>query len=181
MFCNHCGATVNPEQLVCTQCGRSPVANRAGFVARSRVPEHLHLLAIFWIVMGCILFVPAPIMLVLATVARGVLANIAANMQAEGLPAVMNVIAPIVFLTIAFFIGLIALATLATGWGLLKVRPWGRILAIVMAFLALLHPPFGTALGIYTLYVLLPSDAGAEYDRMAAATEQDGVVQPRTA
>jgi hypothetical protein len=181
MFCNHCGATVNAEQLVCTQCGRSPVANRAGFVARSRVPEHLHLLAIFWIVMGCLLFVPVPIMAVIATVARNVLANIAGNMQAEGVPAIFNLAAPLVFLTIAFFIGIIAITTFVTGWGLLKVRPWGRILAIVMAFLALLHPPFGTALGIYTLYVLLPSDAGAEYERMAAATEQNAVVQPRTA
>lgn len=180
MFCNHCGATVNAEQLVCTQCGRSPVANRAGFVARSRVPEHLHLLAIFWIVIGCILFVPVPIMLVLATVARGVLANIVSNMQAEGMPALVGVAAPMVFLMIAFFVGIIALATLATGWGLLKVRPWARILAIIMAFLGLLHPPFGTALGIYTLYVLLPSDAGAEYDRMAAAAET-GAVQARTA
>ena len=180
MFCNHCGATVNPEQLVCTQCGRSPVANRTGFAARSRVPEHLHLLAIFWIVIGCMLFVPVPIMLVLATVARNVLTNIAGNMQAEGVPAIFNLAAPLVFLTIAFFIGLIALATLATGWGLLKVRPWARALAIIMAFLGLLHPPFGTALGIYTLYVLLPSDAGVEYDRMAAAAET-GVVQPETA
>jgi hypothetical protein len=180
MFCNHCGATLNPEQLVCTQCGRSPVANRAGFAARSRVPEHLHLLAIFWIVIGSILFVPVLFMIVVSTVARNVLANIAGNMQAEGVPAILNIAAPMVFLMIAFFIGLIAIATFATGWGLLKVKPWARMLAIIMAFLGLLHPPFGTALGIYTLYVLLPSDAGAEYDRMAAAAET-GVVQPRTA
>jgi hypothetical protein len=37
-------------------------------------------------------------------------------------------------------------------------------------FLGLLRIPFGTALGIYTLWVLLPETSGKEYDRLA----QDG-------
>jgi hypothetical protein len=41
------------------------------------------------------------------------------------------------------------------GWGLLQRTEWGRILAIVSAFLSLLHPILGTALGIWTLVVLL--------------------------
>src|SRR5579864_7489143 len=174
MFCNHCGGAVGADQLVCNQCGRSPVENRVGFVARSRVPEHLHLLGIFWIVVGAILFVPVPIMLALAGVARTIHVG-------EMPQQVLNVVGPLVFMGIAFFIALIAGASLITGWGLLKVQPWARMLAIVMAFIALIHPPFGTALGIYTFYVLLPGDAGAEYDRMATSAQQDGVVQTRTA
>ena len=60
-------------------------------------------------------------------------------------------------------IGLIA------GWGLYERRSWARILAIVLAFLSLLHPPFGTAIGVYTLWVLLPAASEAEYQRMARA------------
>jgi hypothetical protein len=41
--------------------------------------------------------------------------------------------------------------------------------AIVLGILALFHPPFGTALGIYTLWVLLPTESAAEYDRMSQA------------
>jgi len=44
---------------------------------------------------------------------------------------------------------------LAAGWGLLERSQWGRIVAIVAAFLCLLRFPFGTALGIWTLVVLL--------------------------
>ena len=44
---------------------------------------------------------------------------------------------------------------LAAGWGLMERTEWGRILAIVAAFLSLLRIPFGTALGIWTLVVLL--------------------------
>jgi hypothetical protein len=41
--------------------------------------------------------------------------------------------------------------------------------AIVVGIVALLHPPFGTALGIYTLWVLLTDQGGVEYDRLAHA------------
>ena len=43
------------------------------------------------------------------------------------------------------------------------------IIAIVLGFIALLHPPLATALGIYTLWVLLPADAEREYSQMAEA------------
>jgi hypothetical protein len=52
-------------------------------------------------------------------------------------------------------------------WGLFERQPWARILGIVVGFLALLRFPFGTALGIYTLWVLLPENSGREYDAMA--------------
>jgi len=41
------------------------------------------------------------------------------------------------------------------GVGLLKMRPWGRILALIMGFLSLMEIPFGTALGIYTIWALM--------------------------
>jgi hypothetical protein len=41
------------------------------------------------------------------------------------------------------------------------------VLAIVVAILTLLKFPFGTALGIYTLWVLAPSMSGAEYEAIA--------------
>jgi hypothetical protein len=44
---------------------------------------------------------------------------------------------------------------LVAAWGLLERAQWGRIVAIVAAFLSLLKFPFGTALGIWTLVVLL--------------------------
>jgi hypothetical protein len=40
---------------------------------------------------------------------------------------------------------------------------------LVMGFLALLRIPLGTALGIYTLWVLLPSQSDEEYRALALA------------
>jgi len=40
------------------------------------------------------------------------------------------------------------------GTGLLKRKYWAKILVLVLGFLNLLHFPFGTALGIYTIWLL---------------------------
>jgi hypothetical protein len=58
---------------------------------------------------------------------------------------------------------------LVTGWGLLQREPWARTLAIVMACLNMVHMPFGTILGIYTLWVLLPAASEQEYRSVARA------------
>ncbi len=56
---------------------------------------------------------------------------------------------------------------LVTGLALLHARSWGRILALIAAVLALLKFPLGTALGVYTLWVLASSRAAAEYNGLA--------------
>ena len=56
-----------------------------------------------------------------------------------------------------------------TGFALLTRQPWGRVLAIVFSIFALFHFPLGTALGIYTLWVLGPRVCGDEYAAIAYA------------
>lgn len=58
------------------------------------------------------------------------------------------------------FILLLALSLpgIVAGVGLLKFRPWARILTIILSALQLLSVPLGTALGIYGLWVLLSND-----------------------
>jgi hypothetical protein len=43
----------------------------------------------------------------------------------------------------------------AAGWGLMERANWGRFVALVAAFLSILKFPFGTALAIFTLVLLL--------------------------
>jgi hypothetical protein len=56
---------------------------------------------------------------------------------------------------------------LVLAWGLFEREPWARMLGLVLGFLGLLRFPLGTALGIYTLWVLLPENSGREYERLA--------------
>jgi len=69
------------------------------------------------------------------------------------------------------FIGWLILAKAAAcflaGWGLLQRQDWARTVALVVGFLALLNVPLGTALGVYTLWVLLPTQSDDEYKALA--------------
>jgi hypothetical protein len=59
------------------------------------------------------------------------------------------------------------IAGIIAGIGLLDRRSWARILTIVLGFLSLIDVPFGTAIGIYTLWVLMPGTSEMEYQQMA--------------
>ncbi|MGB0065920.1 MAG: hypothetical protein WBP85_15865 [Terracidiphilus sp.] len=52
------------------------------------------------------------------------------------------------------------------GWGLLEHAHWGRIMAIIAAVICLLKIPFGTALGVATLIILLGYRNSTLYDHL---------------
>jgi hypothetical protein len=62
------------------------------------------------------------------------------------------VFAVVLFISAAFLA--LGIPNLIAGIGLLKHKSWARILAIIIAVLALTSFPFGTAAGLYTLWVL---------------------------
>jgi len=160
MFCNNCGSAIAAEQSLCGNCGKSTTAARVASAARMRVAEHIHLLAILWFIDGALLLIPAIIMAVLAGIVSSPLAWHEGN-------NIAFVIVPGIFAILCVVFLLFAALRFIAGWGLLKLEPWGRIFALVMAFLDLLHVPLGTALGVYTLFVLLPDAAGDEYRQMS--------------
>jgi hypothetical protein len=59
---------------------------------------------------------------------------------------------------LAVFLGLFALPSLITGYGLLQYRPWARIVGIVLSAISLINIPIGTIIGAYGLWVLLNKD-----------------------
>jgi hypothetical protein len=71
------------------------------------------------------------------------------------------------FPLIAAYTVVMAALAVFVGYSLLTRRPWVRTFAIVVGILTLLKPLFGTALGIYTLWVLAPGASGLEYDAIA--------------
>jgi len=59
------------------------------------------------------------------------------------------------------FVLLLALSLpgIVAGFGLIELRPWARMLTIILSALELMSVPLGTALGIYGLWVLLSPGA----------------------
>ncbi len=156
MFCNHCGAELQEGQRFCPLCGK-PAGETAVPPAGSRLARHLRLLGVLWIVISVFRLFGAGVCLIVGNV---LFRHIRMPPPvADFLPALMSLIAGFLLLS--------AVAGFAAGWGLLQRLPWARVLALIIAGVSLLDIPFGTALGVYTLWVLLPSEADEEYTRMA--------------
>ncbi len=72
----------------------------------------------------------------------------------------LAIMAVVGYFLLLFFL-VIAVPSLMAGVGLLKRKEWARILTLVLGFLSLVNVPLGTALGIYTIWVLVQPEAVA--------------------
>ena len=59
---------------------------------------------------------------------------------------------------LAFMLSVLSVPGIIGGVGLLYMKPWARILVLILGFLELINIPFGTALGIYTIWVLMKDE-----------------------
>jgi hypothetical protein len=66
------------------------------------------------------------------------------------------------------FLVVLSVPGLVVGVGLLKRRPWARIAGIVMSIVGMTAVPFGTALGIYGLWVLFSRETERLFQAPAA-------------
>jgi len=76
-------------------------------------------------------------------------------------------ITSVVGTVIGGFFGLISLPNIIAGWGLIRFKPWARILTLILSALDLVNVPIGTLLGIYTIWVVLQD----ETEKLFAANE----------
>jgi hypothetical protein len=90
----------------------------------------------------------------------GLLAGLVGSSGEEGAAAGATILG---FAGAALSVILICLAApfAAAGWGLLKFRPWARVLGIIVGALCLPKFPFGTVLGVYALVILFKKDTEA--------------------
>lgn len=156
MFCDQCGNAIVPGQQFCSQCGKV-VAGTVQVIQRSRVQQHVRLLAILWIAYSALDVIGGVVMIVLAGTMFGHLG------QVTEMPSGVLIWLRPLMVSLGSITLVKAAAGFFAGWGLLHREPWARILALIVGFLALLNIPLGTALGIYTLWVLLPAQSDQEY------------------
>jgi hypothetical protein len=63
-------------------------------------------------------------------------------------------ILPLVGTTVGLLMAALGLPGVLAGYGLLTRKSWARILALIVGILGLVNVPVGTAIGLYTLWVL---------------------------
>jgi hypothetical protein len=165
MYCDGCGAVMQAGQVFCSRCGKQ-VLGPVTFLQPipGRVQRHSHLLAILWMAFSALNAIAGIVLLLLGDVLFPHLRELG-----QIPPDV-----PVGFLSALFStIGILILGKAACGFvagrGLMHYDPWARTLALVLAFISLFSIPFGTGIGVYTLWVLLPQQAQKEYDTLAKA------------
>lgn len=154
MFCDQCGTKLADGQTYCQGCGK-PAGAVPLMPVQGRIAGHVRLLGILWIASAAVHLIPG--FFLLAFMGPG--ANFFPPDVPPFVPHLMH------FIGLALLGG--AVLNLIAGWGLFDRQPWARTLAIVLACFNLLNMPFGTALGVYTLWVLLPAKSEEEYRRLA--------------
>jgi len=165
-FCSRCGAP-QPAAQATPQPGAAPQPAPAGVPIAygvpyiPRVPRHLQTLAVLWGIFAAYRVVSVFLGLAFANVMMR--SHFFGWRSSMAQMPFFHAMMPFIFATTLVMAGAAALVC----WSLLQRKPWARVLAIVFGVLALLKFPFGTALGIYTLWVLAPSASGVEYDAIA--------------
>jgi hypothetical protein len=171
MFCSGCGQALVQGQPVCPQCGRPTavqpppaVPNLAFEVAN--YSNRVRALSTVWFIYGGV------------SLALGIVGLAFANSFLNGGgfwmhgpwahgafpfgPAFGSAIIHFAWIMVVLRSGLAFVA----GWGLMERAPWGRVVAIVAAFLSILKIPLGTALAIWTLVTLLGYRNTSLYDQL---------------
>ena len=168
MYCSQCGQSIGglPQ---CPQCGAA--TGVAGLVGApySKVAKHLRVLGILWTIFAVYSVLQWLVLMPFLHMWMG------GRMWMPG-PEQMGY-GPfhpggwlLQFIGIAVVVR--ALLSMIVGIALVTRQPWGRIFAIIIAILTLIKPFLGTALAIYTLWVLLGRNADIEHERLAATRQQ---------
>jgi zinc-ribbon domain len=167
MYCSSCGHALVPNQPVCPQCGHAvavasvPPVPGLGFELTSYASK-LRALAVVWYIYGGFALVFGLIgVAFLDSWFNGRL-----HYWVHG-PIPHMWFAPALIHFAWIFVVLRGGLSLAAGYGLMHREPWGRVVAIVSAFVNILKIPIGTGLAIWTLVTLMGYRNTTLYDHVA--------------
>ncbi|WP_348269857.1 zinc ribbon domain-containing protein [Edaphobacter paludis] len=184
MICQTCGNQVTAEVRFCPQCGAPVVVAAAPvppppippaypppyppvYATRApRVQRNLQMLGILWCAFGAYRIITGLIgIFIMRVITFRSFGDWGWGGPFHGAPWMVALLPLIAVVSVVT-----AFLAFLVGFSLLRRKPWGRVLGIVVAILALLKFPIGTALGIYTLWVLAPAESGMEYEAIADRT-----------
>ena len=126
--------------------------------------DHVRIVAILHIVFGALGALAGLLCLVLLGGIGSIVAAFGHSPDAEIAAPILTLVGGFVCLLLL----ILCVPGIIGGVGLLKYQPWARILMIVISVLELLNFPFGTALGVYGLWVLLQAETERLFAPQAA-------------
>ena len=163
MYCDSCGAELEAGHVFCPKCGKRliPVAPQTQPV--SRVAQHGRLVGILWIAYSALTtLVGIVLLIVFQHILPAILRYQPPQQQGPPPEVVFGLLRPIMHI-VAVLVLVKGVAGLIAGIGLLDSAEWSRMLTLVLACISILSFPVGTAIGVYSLWVLLSHNAEAEF------------------
>lgn len=177
MYCQYCGAQLAADARFCRSCGKPTPAGAVPAAAsvpaaptdpQQALSRKLQTLAILWGIYSAYRVLTALWIVAAGQMFLPMLNNMMSQMpQHVDLYPFFRFMSGVLAVT-AFFSVAVGALGLWAAWALWKHDPSGRIVALVAAVISLLSIPFGTALGIYTMIVLLREGAAESYARLGA-------------
>ena len=137
--CKFCAEEIQQDATICKHCRKKQNGRDMN--------KHVTILGILFISFGCLLCVGGIVVNLVVPMAG----NISGNDVAMRITSIIGD-------TLGIFLVILSIPNILGGIGLLKRKYWARILILVLCFLSLLSIPFGTALGIYGIWILLKSE-----------------------
>ena len=137
--CKFCAEEIQDDATICKHCRKKQNGRDMN--------KHVTILGILFISFGCLLCVGGIVVNLVVPMAG----NISGNDVAMRITSIIGD-------TLGIFLVILSIPNILGGIGLLKRKYWARILILVLCFLSLLSIPFGTALGIYGIWILLKSE-----------------------
>ena len=137
--CKFCAEEIKGDVTICKHCGKK----QNGW----DMNKHVTTLGILFISFSCLLCVGGIVFSWVIPMAGNISGNDVAMRITSIIGDTLGTV--LIIMSMPGFVG---------GIGLLKRKYWARILILVLCFLSLLSIPFGTALGIYGIWILLKSE-----------------------
>lgn len=123
---------------------------------------HVKIIAVLFLVAGVVMLMGA----LFSSMLAGLLASLVTTSGDQdagamaallGLGGVALVVAALIF----------SIPSFICAWGLLKLRNWARVMAIILGSIALIKVPVGTLFGVYVLVVMFRKDTEALFGQRA--------------
>ena len=176
MYCGHCGAQIDGTLRFCTSCGKPIATNDGGallppsgasssLAAVQSMNSHIRVLGILWAIYSGFRIVGAVWLIVFSRAFIPMFQNVFLHDNDVNLVPLFRMMSG--FYTVSGIWSIVAAAVgFWAAWALLKREQSGRTIAVIIAFVSLISFPLGTALGVYTLVIMLSKNAEQTYNAL---------------
>ena len=143
--CIYCAEEIKDDANICKHCGKE--------VKSKDLAKHVSIFSILLIAYGTIKCIVGIVIINILSMAGDITGNIDAM-------RILSIIGD----SVGGILIVLGIPSIICGIGLYNLRRWSRIIALVICCLSLISIPFGTALGIYGLWVLLNEESKALFN-----------------